>query len=126
MVTAAFVLTVTIHPWLRQDSVPILVASLANRNSPVLWPPTMSLSANMRSSHAAGRFPLTATLITPGYAIILTNTGSLELYFRATIFCVWLFYQGCIGSLNVIEARFQLIFKSDHFLCLAILPRMHR
>ena len=40
----------------------------------------------MRSSVAAGGFILTATLITSGYAIILTDMGSLELYFRATTF----------------------------------------
>ena len=56
---------------------------------------------------------LTTTRIRSGYAIILTNMGSLELYFRATTFCVWLSYQGCNGSLNVIEARFQSIFQED-------------
>ena len=46
----------------------------------------MFISASMRSCHAAGGFTLTATLITSGYTIILTNMGSLELYFRATTF----------------------------------------
>ena len=46
----------------------------------------MFISASMRSCHAAGGFTLTATLITSGYAIILTNMGSPELYFRATTF----------------------------------------
>ena len=115
MVTAAVVLTVAIdqklsgtyRPRLRQNSVPIFAASLAKRHSSVLWSPTVFLSANMRSCHAADGFTLTATLITFRYAIILTNMGSLELYFRATTFCVWLFYQRCNGSLNIIEARFQ-------------------
>ena len=70
---------------------------------------TVFISASMRSCHAAGGFTLTATLITSGYAIILTNMGSLELYFRTTTFVSGLFYQGCNGSLNVIEARFQFI-----------------
>ena len=46
----------------------------------------MFIRASMRSSVAAGGFILTATLITSGYAIILTDMGSLELYFRATTF----------------------------------------
>ena len=49
-------------------------------------PPTVFISASMRSCHAAGGFTLTATLITSGYAIILTNICSPELYFRATTF----------------------------------------
>ena len=49
-------------------------------------PPTVFVSASMRSCHAAGEFTLTATLITSRYAIILTNIGSLELYFRKTTF----------------------------------------
>ena len=49
-------------------------------------PPTVFISASMRSCHAAGGFTLTTTLITSGYAIILTNMGSLELYFRGTTF----------------------------------------
>ena len=56
---------------------------------------------------------LTAILITSGYAIILTNMGSLKLYFRATTFGVWLSYRGCNGSLNVIEARFQSFFLEE-------------
>ena len=56
---------------------------------------------------------LTATLITSGYAIILTNMGSLELYFKAITFCVWLSYRECNGSLNAIEARFQSIFQEE-------------
>ena len=86
-------------------------ASLTNRHSYVLWVLPTVLICAMWSCHAAGGFTLTATLITSGYAIILTNKGSLELYFRATaFFCVWLSYQGFNGSLNVIEARFKLIF----------------
>ena len=87
-------------------------ASLANRHSSVfLWvSPTVLICAGMWSCHAAGGFTFTATLITSGYAIILTNMSSLELYFRATTFCVWLSYRGCNGSLHVIEARFQSIF----------------
>ena len=62
-------------------------ASLANRHSSVLWVlPTVLICAGMWSCHAAGGFTLTATLITSGYAIILMNKGSLELYFGATIF----------------------------------------
>ena len=71
----------------------------------------MFIGASMRSYHAAGGFTLTATLITSGYAIILTNMGSPEVYFRATTFVSGSFYQGCNSSLNVIEARSQLIFK---------------
>ena len=71
------------------------------------------ICADVWSCHAAGGFILTATLITSGYAIILTNKGSLELYFRATTFCAWLSYRGCNGSLNVIEARFQSILLEE-------------
>ena len=115
MVTAAVVLTVAID--LEQSGIYRLgfdrtlsrffAASLANRYLSVLWvPPTVFISAGMWSCHAAGGFTHTATLITSGYAIILTNMGSLELHFRVTTFWVWLSYQRCIGSLNVIKARF--------------------
>ena len=46
----------------------------------------MFISASVRSCHAAGGFTLTATLITSGHAISLTNMGSLELCFRVTTF----------------------------------------
>ena len=51
------------------------------------------ISAGVRLCHAAGGFTLIATLITSGYAIILTNMGSSVLYFRATTFVSGLFYQ---------------------------------
>ena len=73
----------------------------------------MFISASMRSCRAAGGFTLTATLITSGYAIILTKMDSPELYFIATAFVSGLFYQGCNGSLNVIEARFHLFSKRN-------------
>ena len=60
----------------------------------------------------AGEFIFTATLITSGYATILTTMGDPTLRFRATTFVVLgRFYRRCDGNLNVIEARFQLIFK---------------
>ena len=95
MVTAAVVLTLAIglerSETYRPGFVRILsrffAASLANRHSSVLWvPPTVFICAGMWSCHAADGLAITATLITSGYAIILTNTGSLELYFRATTF----------------------------------------
>ena len=68
--------------------------------------------ASVRLCHAAGEFTLTATLITSGYATILTNMGGPALCFGATTLVVLeRFYQRCNGSLNVIEARFQLIIK---------------
>ena len=73
---------------------------------------TVFIFARVRLCHAAGGFTLTATLITSGYAIILTNMGGPALCFGATTFVVLeRFYQTCNGSLIVIEARFQLIFK---------------
>ena len=67
--------------------------------------------AGIRSHHAGG-FTLTTTLITSGYAAILTIIGGPTLRFRATTFVVLgRFYQRCDGSLNVIEELFQLIFK---------------
>ena len=101
MVTAAVVLTVAIDlkrsgayrsGFVRSLS-RFFAASLANRHSSVLWvSPTVLICASMRSCHAAGGFALIATLITSGgYAIILTN----------------------MGSLNVIEARFQSICKGS-------------
>ena len=48
--------------------------------------PIVFISTSMRSCHAAGGSTLTAALITSGYAIILTNMDSPELYFRATTF----------------------------------------
>ena len=72
----------------------------------------MFMVASVRLCHAAGGFTLTATLVMSGYAIILTNMGGSTLCFRATTFVVLgRFYQRCNVSLNVIEARFQLIFK---------------
>ena len=118
MVTTAVVLTAAIdlkrsgtyRPGFVRTLSRFFAASLANRHSLVVWvPPTVFICAGMWSCHAAGGFTLIATLITSGYAIILTNMGSLELCFRATTFCVWLPYQGGNGSLNVIEARFQSI-----------------
>ena len=48
----------------------------------------------VRLCHAAGGFALTATLITSGYAIILTtNMGGLTLCIRATTFVFGHFYQ---------------------------------
>ena len=42
---------------------------------------------------AANGFTLTTTLITSGYAIILTNRGSPVLYFRVTTFVSGLIYR---------------------------------
>ena len=118
MVTAAVVLTVAIdlkrsgtyRPGFVRALSQFFAASLANRHSSVLWvSPRVLICAGMWSCQAAGGFTLTATLTTSGYGILLTNLGSLELYFRATTFCVWLSYQGCNGSLNVIEAGLQSI-----------------
>ena len=68
--------------------------------------------ASVQSCHAVGGFTLTATLITSGCTAILTNMGDPTLCFRATTFVVLgHFYQRYDGSLNVIEVRFQLIFK---------------
>ena len=86
MVTTAVVFTVVID--LKQSGTyrfdfvrtvsRFFAASLANRHSSVLWvSPTVLMCAGMWSSHAAGGFTLTATLITSGHAIILTNMGSL-------------------------------------------------
>ena len=119
MVIAAVALTVAIdlkrsgtyRPGFVKTLFQFFAASLVNRHSSVLWVlPTVLICTGMWSCHAAGGFIFTATLITSGYAIILTNMGSLELCFRTTTFCVWLSYQGCNGSLNVIEARFRSIF----------------
>ena len=86
MVTTAVVLTVVIDlkrsGTYRSGFVRTLsrffAASLTNRHSSVLWvSPTVLICAGMWSCHAAGGFTLTATLITSGYAIILTNMGSL-------------------------------------------------
>ena len=67
--------------------------------------------ASVRLCPAAGGFTLTATLIKSRHAIILTYMGGPTLCFKATTFMFGHFYQRCNGSLNVIEARFQLIFK---------------
>ena len=82
MVTTAVVLTVVIDlkrsgtyrsGFVRTLSRFCFAASWANRISSVLWvSPTLFMCAGVWSSHAAGGFPLTATLITSGYAIILT------------------------------------------------------
>ena len=67
--------------------------------------------ASVRLCHVAFGFALTATLIPSGYAITLANVDGPTLCFRATTFVVLgSSYQRCNGSLNVIEARFQLIF----------------
>ena len=72
---------------------------------------TVFVVAGNRSCQAGG-FVLTATLITSEYTIILTTMGGPTLHFRATtLVVVGRFYQRCDGSLKVIEARFQLIFK---------------
>ena len=84
MVTAAVVLTVAnglkrsgaFRPGVVRTLSRFFAASLANRHSSVLWvPPTVFICAGMWSCHAAGGFTLTATLITSGYAIILTDMG---------------------------------------------------
>ena len=46
----------------------------------------MFVVLGVRLCHAADGFTLTATLITSGCAIILTNMSSPTLYFRATTF----------------------------------------
>ena len=60
-------------------------------------------------------FSLAATPITFGYAIILTTLSGPALRFRATTFMMpgWCrrFYQSGDGRLNIVEARFRLIFK---------------
>ena len=117
MVTAAVVLTVVIdlkrsgtyRPGFVRTLSQLFAVSLANKHSSVFWvSPTVLVCTGMGSCHAAGGFTLTATLITSGYAIILTNLGSLKLYFRATTFCVWLSCQVCM---DIIEGRFQPTFK---------------
>ena len=54
---------------------------------------TVFIVASVRLCHAAGGFTVTATLITSGYAIILTNMGGPTLCFRATTFVFGHFYQ---------------------------------
>ena len=71
----------------------------------------MFVVAGIRMRRAGG-FPLTATLITSGYATIPTTMSGPTLRFRATTFVVFgRFHLCCNGRLNIAEARFKLKFK---------------
>ena len=62
--------------WAPSEVGPDLVASFVNRQSSVLCiVGRIQCSYLQVFGHAAGRFTLTATLITSGYAIILTTMG---------------------------------------------------